>query len=255
MAEILNLYKPLGITPKQAIDRYRSLHPEYKDVKMGYAGRLDPMAEGVLPVLVGEATKHMEEYIGEDKEYIATILFGIATDSFDVLGIPIHADKVPHIEEKDIQSALAALHGTARLPIPLFSAYRVKGKPLFWWAKRDRLDEVPQPMQDVDIYEAELEEAETITGKQLLGDVLERVDMVKGDFRQEEIMSAWQKMIGEHNKDEYPLARVRIACSTGTYVRSIAQRLGEELHTKALLHHLVRTQVGKHRIENAVSLE
>ncbi len=222
---------------------------------MGYAGRLDPMAEGVLPVLVDGATKCMDEYIGEDKEYAATVLFGVGTDSFDVLGIPTHADRIPAVREQQITKALSELEGTTRLYIPPFSAYRVKGKPLFWGAKRGRLDEIPQPMQDVDIHDAELQRIDVANGDELLSEVERRVALVKGDFRQQEIMSAWRKTMKEHNQHKYPLVRTRIACSTGTYIRSVAQRLGEELHTKALLYHLVRTQVGKHRVEDAVSLE
>ncbi|MDX1535908.1 MAG: hypothetical protein R3346_04075, partial [Candidatus Spechtbacterales bacterium] len=79
--DVLNIYKPLGFTPLQAIEQYREINPEYSNVKMGYAGRLDPLAEGVLIVPTGETLKKQKEYMDLDKKYTAKILFGFSTDT------------------------------------------------------------------------------------------------------------------------------------------------------------------------------
>ena len=83
----LKLDKKSGETPLECINRFKVNNPEYKNDKMTYAGRLDPLASGVLLVLVGEECKNKEEYLKLDKEYELTILFGFKTDSFDILGM------------------------------------------------------------------------------------------------------------------------------------------------------------------------
>ncbi|MBU4536810.1 hypothetical protein KJ603_02105, partial [Patescibacteria group bacterium] len=87
MKKILKLYKRISETPLESIQQWKKENPEYIDEKMTYAGRLDPMAEGELLVLVGEECKKKEEYLRLDKEYEVDILFGFETDSYDILGI------------------------------------------------------------------------------------------------------------------------------------------------------------------------
>lgn len=91
MQKVIVLNKKEGETPLQALESFRIKHKEYKDIKMTYAGRLDPMASGVLVVLAGEETKNKEKYLNLDKEYDFEILFGFATDTYDILGKVIKA--------------------------------------------------------------------------------------------------------------------------------------------------------------------
>jgi tRNA pseudouridine55 synthase len=93
MENVLRLYKNPGETPLECLERFRVANPEYTNEKMTYAGRLDPMAEGVLIVLAGEECKKKDEYLGLDKEYIFEVLFGIQSDTYDILGIPKIAEK------------------------------------------------------------------------------------------------------------------------------------------------------------------
>ena len=85
--KVLKLNKKPGETPLECLNRFKVDNPEYEGEKMTYAGRLDPLASGVLLVLVGEECKKKEKYLGLDKEYELTILFGFSTDSHDVLGL------------------------------------------------------------------------------------------------------------------------------------------------------------------------
>ena len=93
---VLNLYKKKSETPLQTIERYVKAHPEFRRAKMTYAGRLDPMAEGVLVVLSGEKNKEREAYTGLDKDYEFEFVFGIETDNNEVLGkiVSIHGRKL-----------------------------------------------------------------------------------------------------------------------------------------------------------------
>jgi tRNA pseudouridine55 synthase len=93
MEKVLKLYKNLGETPLECLERFRVSNPEYANEKMTYAGRLDPMAEGLLIALVGEECKKKDEYLGLDKEYVFEVLFGFQSDTYDILGIPKIAEK------------------------------------------------------------------------------------------------------------------------------------------------------------------
>ncbi|MEX2029185.1 MAG: hypothetical protein WD963_01745, partial [Candidatus Paceibacterota bacterium] len=86
MKNILLLNKKEGETPLQALDNFRRKNIRYKDAKMTYAGRLDPMARGLLLVLSGEEVKKKEKYLALPKEYEFDILFGFSTDTYDILG-------------------------------------------------------------------------------------------------------------------------------------------------------------------------
>ena len=83
MKKILNLYKEVGETPLERLERFKKDNSEYANEKMTYAGRLDPMAEGVLIVLVGEECLNKEKYLGLDKEYEFEVLFGFRTDTYE----------------------------------------------------------------------------------------------------------------------------------------------------------------------------
>ncbi|MDE1988462.1 MAG: hypothetical protein KGJ58_03695 [Patescibacteria group bacterium] len=88
MKQVLNIYKKAGETPLETISRFRADNQEYQKEKITYAGRLDPLAEGVLILLVGDAVYEKEKYLKTDKEYEAEILFGFETDTYDILGLP-----------------------------------------------------------------------------------------------------------------------------------------------------------------------
>ena len=92
MNTIILINKPISLTPLQAIRRLQSLHPELEGEKIGYAGRLDPMAEGLLLLLVSDENKKRKEYERLPKTYEFEVLLGIETDSYDVLGIITKVD-------------------------------------------------------------------------------------------------------------------------------------------------------------------
>lgn len=86
MKNVLLLEKRVGETPLECLNRFRAAHPEYAEVPMTYAGRLDPMANGLLLVLAGDLVHRKDDFLGLDKEYRATVVFGVSTDTYDGLG-------------------------------------------------------------------------------------------------------------------------------------------------------------------------
>ncbi|MEX0869983.1 MAG: hypothetical protein WDZ39_00965 [Candidatus Spechtbacterales bacterium] len=155
-----------------------------------------------------------------------------------------------------LKKELKKFKGRYKFSLPPYSSYRIQGKPLFWWARRRRLDEIEIPKKTVKIYDIELLGVRELSLEDIKKRATERVDMVKGDFRQEKIKAAWQglssTMIGERT---LPVARVRISCSSGTYVRSIADDLGKRFGTGAVLIGLKRTRVGEdYKIEDSIQV-
>jgi tRNA pseudouridine(55) synthase len=226
MEKVLKLYKNLGETPLACLERFRALNPEYSTEKMTYAGRLDPMAEGLLVAMVGEECKKKEEYLGLDKEYIFEVLFGIQTDSYDVLGIP----KVCEIKPYE-------LHNFIGKRIQQYPAYSSR---TFQMA-RDGVEFEPLT-REIEIFDIELLEEREIGKEKLLAEILERIDLVQGDFRQEEIKKSWENLLKQNIEQEFKIAKIKINCSSGTYVRSIANELG------GLAYSIKRTRVGEYSI-------
>ncbi|MEX0877550.1 MAG: hypothetical protein WDZ40_01645 [Candidatus Spechtbacterales bacterium] len=310
MEEVLNIYKPAGMTPLEAVKLFREEHPKYDGLKMTYAGRLDPLAEGVLLVLVGDELKQQEKYWDLDKEYEADILFGVSTDTYDVLGIPAAETKksssqvprsdfsrastelsrmsentplrsrrkTPNGDQAQLQSRsssersrqtlftlLEEFKGEYTFSFPPYSSRRVKGKPLFWWARNGRLDEIEIPKKTVQIYKIELVENSSIKKSVLVKQITEKVDSVRGDFRQEEIKNAWKELLENSNTDDFSVIKIKVACSSGTYIRSIAHDVGEKLGTGlptaqstaqigAVLLSLKRTRVGEHTVNDSIKI-
>lgn len=225
MEKVLKLYKNLGETPLECLERFRASNPEYANEKMTYAGRLDPMAEGVMIALVGEECKKKDEYLGLDKEYIFEVLFGFETDTFDILGIPKSRDIKPY----DFQNFV----GKKIQEYPAYSSRTFQ-------MARDGIDFEP-PTKEVEIFSIEMLEEREIESDKMLAEILERIDLVNGDFRQEEIKSAWKNIL-ENAPEKFQIAKFKINCSSGTYVRSICNELG------GLAYLIHRTRVGEYKI-------
>ena len=221
MEKVLKLYKNLGETPLACLERFRDENPEYSGEKMTYAGRLDPMAEGLLIALVGEECKKKDEYLGLDKEYVFEVLLGIQSDTYDILGIPNFCKPKTFGLEKFIGKK--------------FQEYPPYSSRTFQTA-RDGVD-FEAPVKEVEIYNIEKLEEREILGKEILTEVLGKIDLVHGDFRQEEIKSAWKKIL-ENSPDKFRVLKIKVTCSSGTYVRSICNELG------GLAYSIKRTKVG-----------
>ncbi|MEK6693472.1 MAG: tRNA pseudouridine(55) synthase TruB, partial [Nitrospirota bacterium] len=132
MDGVLNIDKPRGITSHDVVQRVRRI---LRIKKVGHTGTLDPEATGVLPVLVGKATKISRFLINSDKEYIATMMLGIKTDTGDSKGRVISEASGPFPSEKEIRSVFEGFTGKIPQVPPMYSAIKVNGMPLYSLAR------------------------------------------------------------------------------------------------------------------------
>lgn len=247
MERPLLIDKPLGVTPLKALELLRRQAFMPSSVKLAYAGRLDPMATGLIPVLQGEQLQHQEDYWHLPKRYEATVLIGIKTDSYDLLGIPTRMH-MPTQNPERVTAVVRGLVGKIYLAVPVYSSYRHEGKPLFAWAKDDVDGPPVVPVKRMAISQIDVRSTSVISGASLRDMVHERVALVEGDFRQMETISAWDALIS--GEDEWTTVSLDIHCGGGTYVRSLAHEIGRRLGGGAMLLDLRRTQVGPWRISD-----
>ncbi len=248
MKRVLNIYKKSGETPLEVINRLRVDNPKYQNEKITYAGRLDPLAEGVLILLAGDAVYEKEKYLKLDKEYEAEILFGFTTDTYDILGLPKINRKIENLKKEKLAESLKIFLGKDKMPFPPYSSYKIKGKPLFEWAREGRLNEIEIPEKEREIYEIKLLRFGKIEAKNLLSRINKKIKKVEGDFRQKEILNKWSEILEKEFRSEFQTVNLSIRCSSGTYIRSVASSLGKELKIGAVLSGLKRTRVGKFSI-------
>lgn len=244
------LYKPLGPTPLETITVWRAQNNLNKAVPIGYAGRLDPMAEGVLVVLVGAENKKRKEYERLPKTYDVDIILGITTDTYDTLGI-IQQINNTTIQQHNVEEVLQTFVGTFEQLYPPYSAARVNGKPLFYWARENKLDTISIPTKKITIHNIVLTEVTEVTGREIVTEALRRTTLVNGEFRQDAIRESWNKKMQDHHSISFPLLRVTVACTSGTYMRSIAHALGAKLGVGAIAYRIVRTSVGPYTLVQA----
>lgn len=139
----LNIYKPVGMTSHDVVSVLRRVT---KIKQIGHTGTLDPFAEGVLPICIGKATR-LIEYLQDDKEYLATVQFGAATNTFDLDGEKVFtSDK--KVSRDDIKEGLKSFEGEISQLPPIFSAIKVKGKKLYEYARKGEEVEI-QPRKVV----------------------------------------------------------------------------------------------------------
>lgn len=250
--QVLNLYKQLGETPHERLERLRTQKPHYEHEVLSYAGRLDPMAEGVMLCLVGSANKRREAYLELSKEYVLDILFGFSTDTYDVLGRVMETGDAEGIEKAQITRGLNEFRGHIEQEYPPYSSKTVEGKSLFEWARQGALSALVMPSRAVTIYHIDVESVYKVPEAMLLQYIEDGVSRVTGDFRQEEVLRLWRRHLKKEGDREFPAATVRIECTSGTYARSIAHGLGQELGVPALALHILRTKVGDYSVEKSL---
>lgn len=248
------IYKQIGETPLEALGRLREEKPELADESLSYAGRLDPMAEGLLLVLVGEKeNQNRQQYLGLDKTYEFEVLFGAATDTFDPLGLV--TNHVPTKQKcnqrtvttfrKKLLSVLDSFLGEWEMMYPPYSSATVGGKQLWQWAREGRLDEIELPTSTVHISSLDLRELREVSTEALIEEMIADVKKVNGDFRQQEIVGRWHE-VARKLPEKLLVAPCELECSAGTYVRRLAQAVGVSLDIPSLAKRIKRTRVGEY---------
>lgn len=251
---VVPVWKTFGITPLAAIHKFKEKYPVYLNEKISYAGRLDPMAEGVLVLLVGAENKNRSKYLELLKEYEAEFILGVSTDSHDALGM-IEKETIDHLPElTGINSITAQFLGKQLQAYPPYSSKTVFGKPLFWWARSKRLSEVELPTRQIEISSIETRNISSISVDMLTKSILQKVKKVEGDFRQQEIVRRWKEFYLKNKSEKVLRVSLKIQCSSGTYIRRLAYDMGEKLLCGAFVYSLSRISVGGYEKNDCLSI-
>lgn len=183
--------------------------------KIGHAGTLDPFASGVLICALGrEATKRIREFTDMDKEYVADIVLGAETDTYDRTGKIINKTDKKFVGTRRgafVQNFLKEFIGTQKQLVPAYSATKIGGKKMYELARAGK--KITLPPTEIEIYDIEL------------------------------------------LNYKYPDLKIKVKCSKGTYIRTLAYDIGQKLGTGAYLNELERIAIGDYKIEDAVELE
>lgn len=250
--KVVAVYKPVALTPLQLVQQFRCKYPEYKTVKISYAGRLDPMAHGITILLIGEENKNRQKYLSLDKKYEFTVLFGVQTDSYDFLGLiqDIDYQMPPTNLKPKIEQFIQRNLGKQTQAYPPYSTKTVQGKPLFKWAREGRVSEIELPTREVEIYSLDLLAIEEISKESLEKQILDNIQKLEGDFRQNEIAAKWKNFFDQTLQKEFITAKFRVSCSSGTYVRNLANNLGGNLGCGAITIEINRKRIGEYALGN-----
>ena len=205
---IILVNKPKGITSHDVVDVVRK---KLGTKRVGHTGTLDPLAEGLLIILVGKCTKLFSKFANFDKEYLGVLKLGEVTTTGDSQGEIKHKQEYQDISQEKIEEAFSLFLGETEQVPPMVSALRVKGKRLYNLARR--------------------------------GIVVERSP------RKINILSL--KVL----KTDLPFVEFCVHCSKGTYVRKLAEDIGEKLGCGAHMVKILRLSIGSFKIEKAVALD
>lgn len=244
---ILPIDKPYRWTSADVLRKVKYAacrHFGKKNLKVGHAGTLDPLATGILLVCIGPATRKAEELQRSRKQYLAGVSFGATTPSYD-LEKDIDAQyPLDGVSREALEAVLPSFEGEQEQVAPLFSAKSVDGVRAYELARR-RLRE-GLPLEDTDIIQANRINIYSLKLEQWLDSAPEQtvLDDGKGRIR-----------VADISGRRLPTAMLRVDCSKGTYIRALARDLGEALGSGAFLSSLRRTGNGGFTIEEALTLD
>ena len=211
MDGIIVINKPKGCTSHDIVYKVKKMLNE----KVGHTGTLDPMAEGVLPLLIGKGTQCSKYLINHDKKYQVMLQLGVKTGTADSEGKIIEEKNVDEkiLEESHIKEILTSFLGKQEQKPPIYSAIKVKGKKLYEYARKGEKVEIPS--KTIEIYS---------------------INLIKID------------------KSEKTIEFI-VKCSKGTYIRSLCEDIATKLGTIGYMKALKRLEVGNFKIENSLTIE
>ena len=242
---ILPIWQPQGFSTHIIAKKVA----EKLGVKTSHTGTLDPMAEGVIIVLVGEDRFKKYDYAHWLKTYEFEILLGISTDTYDGLGMITTISNSQVIQDK-LENTLAAFIGPYRQEVPVYSAIKVKGKHLHQHARSKT--KVKLPIRSGELLALKLLELRTESKQFILETLESKISKITGDFRQQKVLNQWQNY---KFKAVYQLARVEVTMTKGLYVRSLVTDIASKLNFSAFAFSITRTGNGNYTKQNAKTLE
>lgn len=212
MNGILVINKEIGYTSRDVVN---IVSKELNTKKVGHTGTLDPMASGVLVLCIGQALKVVELLTNHDKEYVAGITLGIATDTLDMEGKVIKKE-TPNLSSKQILETVKSFKGEYIQEVPKYSALKVNGKKLYDYARKNI--DVVLPKRKV-----------TINNINIMDDIEYSGNTIR--------------------------FKIKCSVSKGTYIRSLVRDIGDKLGVPAVMNSLIRTKQGIFKLEDAISIE
>lgn len=252
---ITPLYQPLGSSSHRLAARLSQMGGQ----KTTHTGTLDPMAEGVLVCLSGEERFEKEKFADWQKTYHFSILWGVSTDSHDLLGLPVVGDSGENLAEHlrtNLPATLARLVGRRKQLQPAFSARRLQGKSAFDLAKtkagREVLAANLRP-RAIEIFDLRFDGLKTIEKGSLEKYLSTTIGLVQGDFRQPQILAAWQKVLPKLPA-KLILTHQRAVTSRRTYIRGLVRDLGQDLGIASTTFHILRSVNGPYSIADTSCL-
>lgn len=256
----LNIYKPKGIT---SFDVIYKLRKRLGIKKIGHSGTLDPLADGVMQVAIGRATRLLD-YLSSDKTYHARIKFGYFSTTGDAEGEIMPANP-PKFSEDDLQNALKSMIGEIEQIPPIYSAIKVGGKKLCDLARKNAKKLSPKEVfADFEISKT-LENPNNSKNPEAPENPNNPENSKKPAFDVEipkRIVTIYNariinliKIYKTDKNSQIQEAEIEISCSKGTYIRTFAEDLAKKLNTGAYLTSLTRTVAGEFKIENSIKIE
>ncbi len=240
--QIIPIWKPVGVSTHTISKGISGL----MGVPVAHTGTLDPMAEGVIVLLSGDVRYSKIEFAGWQKEYEFEILFGVSTDTFDPMGLTTATDLSFNLNEEALRRALVSFQPSYTQTYPPFSAKKVNGKPMHYYAQRGELSQVKAPTIEANIYELDILGISKLKVCDFISAIVPKISQVEGFFRQEAILSEWDIFSKTVDMNvSLPLVSVCALVSRGVYVRALTVDIAAMLGTCALTHSIIRTKNGK----------
>jgi len=247
---IVPVYKPVGASTHLLAKRVGDIH----QTKATHTGTLDPMADGVVIVLTDQDRFKKSEATNWKKQYQFEILWGATTDSHDLLGLTTKVSQEKYDLDQiatQIKSVIPKFTGTIVQQLPQFSAQRIDGESYFDKAKKNE-SFVPRS-ETVQVHSLELQNSYSIDKSQLRQQLENKIQLVEGDFRQEQILNNWQQVIPQL-PEELVITQLQTTVSKRTYIRSLTRDIAQQLQLPATTYSLTRTKNGKFSIKDCICL-
>lgn len=260
---IIPVNKPFRWTSADVIRKLKWLscrHFQKKNLKVGHAGTLDPLATGVLLVCIGKATRLAETLQKEGKEYLAGITFGATTPSYDLEKPVDRTWPIDKVSGAALSEVLPEFLGEQEQVAPLFSAKSIDGVRAYELARlqyKKAGKEKTDVMEDFDHTQAEMLNKQRITihGISLVSFSPDGIPEEERPGQDPDLRPNPRINVEDTSSLHLPHALIRVSCSKGTYIRALARDLGEALDSGAHLDSLCRTRSGGFKVEDALTID
>ncbi len=230
----------------QLVERFAGeLGIDTKTIPVTFAGRLDPLAEGLCILLVGSFVHEKDKYVDYDKTYTGTFVTGFATDTYDIAGMPKLRPLVRGKEE--VVAEIKNWMTYTEQSYPMYSSKPVDGKPLWVWARDGMIPPSGIPSRAISVSESSGEYVQSVSLDELRDEVKNLLAIFPSGFRQDEIVEAWANLEAVEN---FQVFKFEVTVSSGTYVRGLVHTLEERSGGAAALKTLCRQRIGPFQLSD-----